>query len=257
VRRHRRVTRARLRALLHYDSRTGEFRWRKRVRPSIQPGDIAGTLDNRGYRRISINGRSYAAHHLAWFYMRGNWCSQVIDHRDLDPSNNRWTNLRRATRSQNNANRRIPRNNACGLKGVAPDRSRWRGSIRKNGRRRHLGIFLTPQAAHAAYVKAARKLFGKFAGRSRSSVSLPGRYDLRDGELVTCSPNRRGHAAVKYAVQTLSHAARRHDGADRRDNRLQARCAHLLRHQAPRRRRSRCRRRSSWSRCCPTDAPHR
>jgi len=27
----------------------------------------------------------------------------------------------------------------------------------------HLGTFATPQAAHAAYVAAARKLFGKFA----------------------------------------------------------------------------------------------
>jgi Demerecviridae HNH endonuclease len=95
--------------------------------------------------------------------MRGHWCAQVIDHRDLDPSNNRLTNLRRATKSQNNANRRVCRNNASGLKGVSPDRGRWRASIRKNGRRRHLGMFPTPQAAHAAYVKAARKLFGRFA----------------------------------------------------------------------------------------------
>jgi hypothetical protein len=158
----RRVSRARLRALLDYDSKTGEFRWRKRVRPSIKPGDAAGTLVH-GYRRITIKGRSYAAHHLAWLYMKGNWCSQMIDHRDLDPSNNRWANLRRATRSQNNANTRTNRNNACGLKGVSSDGSRWRATIHKNGRRHHLGKFPTPQAAHAAYAKAARKLFGRFA----------------------------------------------------------------------------------------------
>jgi hypothetical protein len=162
VGRRRRVTRARLRALLDYDSKTGEFRWRKRVKRSIQPGDMAGTLVH-GYRKIKINGRSYPAHRLAWLYMKGNWCSQMIDHRDLDPSNNRWTNLRRATRSQNNANTRTNRNNACGLKGVSPNHGRWRAIIHKNGRTHYLGNFPTPQAAHAAYAKAARRLFGKFA----------------------------------------------------------------------------------------------
>jgi hypothetical protein len=161
VRRRRRVTRARLRALLHYDSRTGEFRWRKRV-GSIKPGDIAGTLV-QGYRKIEINGRSYPAHQLAWLYKKGKWCSQMIDHRDLDPSNNRWTNLRQATRSQNNANRRASPKNACGLKGASPHQGQWRATICKNGRKHHLGAFATPQAAHAAYAKAARKLFGKFA----------------------------------------------------------------------------------------------
>jgi hypothetical protein len=161
VKNRRRVTRVRLRALLDYNSKTGEFRWRKRV-GSIKPGDIAGTLV-QGYRKIEINGRSYPAHQLAWLYKKGKWCSQMIDHRDLDPSNNRWTNLRQATRSQNNANRRVSPNNVCGLKGVSPHQGQWRTTIRKNGRRYHLGKFATPQAAHAAYAKAARKLFGKFA----------------------------------------------------------------------------------------------
>jgi len=163
VRRRPRVSRARLRTLLHYDRETGEFRWRKRICSSIQAGDIAGGLNKEGYLKITINGRQYPAHQLAWLYMKGKWCSQVIDHRDLNPSNNRWVNLRIANRSQNNANRRRYRNNSCGLKGVSRHRRGWRATIRKNGRRHHLGIFRMPQAAHAAYVKAARKLFGKFA----------------------------------------------------------------------------------------------
>jgi len=163
MRKRRRITRARLCALLDYDSKTGEFRWRNRVRRSIQPTDMAGSLDKDGYWIITIDRRPYSAHHLAWLFMKGSWCSQVIDHRDLDRSNNRWTNLRRATISQNNANKPLYRNNACGLKGVSPDKARWRATIYKNRRRHHLGMFATPQAAHAAYAKAARKLFGKFA----------------------------------------------------------------------------------------------
>ena len=162
MKRRRRVSHARLRELLHYDEDTGEFRWLERVARRIERGDVAGIVD-QGYRRITIQGRHYRAHHLAWLYMTGKWCSQVIDHRDGNGSNNRWVNLRPATKSQNSANKRLYRNNACGLKGVCRERSRWRAAINKNGRRFHLGNFLTPEDAHAAYVKAARKLFGEFA----------------------------------------------------------------------------------------------
>jgi len=163
MRRRPRVSSARLRELLHYDPETGEFHWRKRLSRRIRADGIAGGRTNDGYWRSTIDGRYYQAHQLAWFYRTGKWCRQVIDHRDGDPSNNRWDNLRRATLSQSNANRRPCRNNACGLKGVSRDRQRWRATIYKNGRRHPLGNFPTPEAAHAAYAKAARKLFGEFA----------------------------------------------------------------------------------------------
>ena len=157
------MTRARLRELLHYDRDTGRFRWLERVTTSVRIGEIAGALNNQGYCRITIKGRPYLAHHLAWLYVKGKWCRRVIDHQDGNPSNNRWSNLRSATRSQSNANRRIQRNNVCGLKGVSQDGGRWCARIYKDGRTYRLGSFSTPQAAHAAYAKAARKLFGEFA----------------------------------------------------------------------------------------------
>jgi hypothetical protein len=164
LRRRARVSHARLRELLEYDSATGEFRWRQRVSRPIRVGDIAGTLEINGYRKITIEGRQYRAHHLAWFYITGEWRAGLIDHRDGNRSNNRWDNLRRATQSQNCANRRLARNNRCGFKGVTGDESgRWRAGIHKDGRRYHLGVFATAEDAHAAYVAAARALFGEFA----------------------------------------------------------------------------------------------
>jgi hypothetical protein len=124
---------------------------------------VAGSLSIDGYRKIVIKGRQYRAHQLAWLYMTGKWCSLYVDHRDGNPSNNRWANLRRATASQNNANRRLQRNNACGLKGVSRNRLGWRATINKNRRRRNLGTFPTPQEAHAAYSAEAHKLHGEFA----------------------------------------------------------------------------------------------
>jgi HNH endonuclease len=148
---------------LHYDDQTGEFRWLKRTGPRVRAGQIAGFLNRDRYRLIAIDGRGYPAHRLAWLYMTGKWRSLVIDHRDGDPSNNRWANLRRATRSQNSANRRVPRHNPWGLKGVSHRRGKWYANICKRGRKQFLGTFSTPQAAHAAYAKAARNLFGEFA----------------------------------------------------------------------------------------------
>ena len=154
-----RLTRARLRELLHYDRDTGEFRWLERFGDELRPGDVAG------YVQINVDHHTYQAHQLAWFYMTGQWGRPTIDHRDGDVSNNRWNNLRRATASQNNANRCRPRQNTSGYKGVYLCRKsgKWRAGIGRNGKTIHLGRFATPQAAHAAYLAAARKLFGEFA----------------------------------------------------------------------------------------------
>jgi hypothetical protein len=154
-----RLTRARLRELLHYDEDTGEFRWRKHGGNEVCLGDVAGCV------RICVLGRTYRAHQLAWLYVTGRWGRPMIDHRDGDATNNRWSNLRRASASQNGANRGRSRQNSSGYKGVSLCRrsGRWEAYIRKKRRRMHLGTFDTPEAAHDAYVAAARKLFGEFA----------------------------------------------------------------------------------------------
>jgi HNH endonuclease/AP2 domain len=163
MKRRRRVTHARLCELLDYDDQTGEFRWLKQTSPRVRVGQIAGMRNRDGYRFIAIDGRIYPAHRLVWLYKTGKWRSGMIDHRDGDPSNNHWDNLRPATQSQNCANRRVPRHNTCGLKGVSQHRGRWCASICKKGRKYFLGCYSTPQEAHAAYAKAAHKLFGEFA----------------------------------------------------------------------------------------------
>ena len=158
MRKRERLTRARLRELLHYDRDTGEFRWWRRVGDEVQLGEKAGYLE------IRIDGRAYQAHQLAWRYKTGRWCRPLIDHRDGDGTNNRWTNLRQATPSQNTANSRRPRHNTSGYKGVSLRTSgRWRAVVCNKGRLISLGTFATPEAAHAAYAATARKLFGEFA----------------------------------------------------------------------------------------------
>jgi hypothetical protein len=166
VKRRSRLTRARLRKLLRYNKKTGEFRWRKRPGNGARLDLSAGSAHSqRRYRYIKIDRRVYSEHQLAWFYMKGRWGRPTIDHRDQDVTNNRWNNLRQATASQNNANRRRPRNNSSGYKGVCLCRrsEQWYAQIGRNGQTIRLGTFPTAQAAHAAYLAAAREFFGEFA----------------------------------------------------------------------------------------------
>ena len=60
----------------------------------------------------------YSAHRLARLYQTGWWPPAHIDHVNLDKADNRWSNLRAATRSLNGANRFRQANNSSGFKGV-------------------------------------------------------------------------------------------------------------------------------------------
>ncbi|WP_120636202.1 AP2 domain-containing protein [Ruegeria sp. EL01] len=90
---------------------------------------------------------------------------QGVDHRDGDGLNNRRSNLRTADKSQNARNTGAHADNLSGLKGVSYSRQRrnWRAAICVRGKRKHLGVFDSPEEAHAAYVQAAHQLHGQFA----------------------------------------------------------------------------------------------
>ncbi len=90
-----------------------------------------------------------------------------VDHKNGDTLDNRRENLRVATSSQSNANRRRNKNNKSGFKGVTWDKRKqtWRATI-YHGKQYHLGYFDTPEGAHDAYVAKALELFGGFARTS-------------------------------------------------------------------------------------------
>lgn len=162
------ITQEYLKDLLHYDPATGVFKWivpRGRGRVKIKPGDVAGSSDGRGYAVIGIDGKLYRAHRLAFLYMTGSFPKHEVDHKDCDRSNNKWENLREATRSQNLANRGA-QTSLC-LKGVRLLPSgRYQAYIGFKGKQRNLGVFQTPEEASAAFARAANDNFGEFARAS-------------------------------------------------------------------------------------------
>lgn len=151
------VTHVQLLEQLEYDSETGIFRWRGRR--AGRKRSQAGPKFPKGRFTICIDGRKYFAHRLAWFYVTRQWPAADIDHIDGDPSNARFKNLREATRAQNLQNLRQPRRkNSDGLLGATPFGKRWRARIGLNYQTFKIGVFDTPQEAHAAYVEAKRRL---------------------------------------------------------------------------------------------------
>lgn len=87
-----------------------------------------------------------------------------VDHVDSDGLNNRRSNLRAATRSENQANRGPTKRNTSGLKGVRElAAGQWRAQIQVRGATRSLGVFPTPAEAARAYDRAAVEAFGAYA----------------------------------------------------------------------------------------------
>jgi hypothetical protein len=95
--------------------------------------------------------------------MLGEWPSEDVDHINGDKADNRWANLRAATTSQNIANSRCHRLNACGFKGVYRKYGKWCANVRIKGKLIYLGLFVTREEAAMAYATAAYGLFGDFS----------------------------------------------------------------------------------------------
>jgi hypothetical protein len=160
------LTCARLREVLNYDARTGIWIWRKSTGPRAKVGARAGNISLKdAYRRISVDGKLYKSGRLAHLYVTGEWPKNLVDHRNLKRSDDRWDNLRDATRTQNGANTSLKRSNKSGFKGVSWKTSsqKWVAQIAVNQRVIYLGIFGTKKAAHEAYCAASRRHFGEFA----------------------------------------------------------------------------------------------
>jgi len=164
------LTQERLKEVLHYCPDLGLFWWKERADGGKRTnswnarwaGQLAGSRSTHGYGKVKIDGVVHFLHRLAWLYMTGEHPREDIDHKNLRKTDNAFSNLREANRSQNNTNKRCA--SVSGLKGafLRPN-GRYQASISVNDKAVHLGTYDTPEQAHAAYLAKAREYHGDFA----------------------------------------------------------------------------------------------
>jgi len=143
-----------LRQSFTYDPETG-------VLVRISTGKSVTGLDAYGYVQVGYRKKMYKAHRLIWALVYGCFPDGHIDHINGSRADNRLANLRAATHQQNVHNRKKPaKTNQSGYLGVCWNAraSKWQAGIHVGSRSVYLGVFGTPEEAHAAYVKA-KKLY--------------------------------------------------------------------------------------------------
>lgn len=154
-----------VRELFDYAPETGIVT-RKMSYLGRQPvGSIVGTARNDGYLMVQIGGTGYLLHRVIWVWVTGEMPPEDIDHVNLVRTDNRWVNLREASRSQNQANRRALRNNTSGFKGVSFHKrvGKYCAKMKVLGKNVHLGYTDTAAEAAVLYTQAATHHFGEFA----------------------------------------------------------------------------------------------
>jgi hypothetical protein len=146
-------------SLLDYNENTGVFQWKKKRR-GIKRNVNLGTDNGFGYLRITVLGKSYYAHRLAWFYVYGKWPDQ-IDHINGVKSDNSIKNLRNVNVLQNAQNKTKPqKNNTAKILGVHWNKkaNKWEAHICIYKERKYLGLFENIEDAEKAYKKEKERI---------------------------------------------------------------------------------------------------
>lgn len=149
-----------LRARIHYDPATGGFTARVRLAQRVAAGQSVGSINPRGYVVLSIGGKQYLGHRVAWFIHHGVWPGMEIDHINGVRHDNRIANLREAhPDTEQPQNKRRYSNNRSGFPGVIQrGKNSFRAYIQAQRVYHHLGTFSTAERAYEAYLDAKRRL---------------------------------------------------------------------------------------------------
>lgn len=163
-----------------YSPEDGLLRWRQvtldtHKRPhwwnDMYAGKVVGCPNPDGHLAVHLDHQRFLVSRIIWKMVTGNEPLVLIDHRDRNPQNNIFSNLREATNSQNTSNSALNIKNTTGFKGAFYSEPmvngkrypRWQSKIMVNGKVIHLGSFKTGEEAAAAYQAAALKHHGEFA----------------------------------------------------------------------------------------------
>lgn len=147
----------RLKEMLWYCPNTGIFIWLK-SKQKINIGAIAGNTKKSRvpYILIGLDNKQYYGHRLAWLYMTGNEPKEMIDHKDGNGLNNKWENLREATKCQNARNSKVKCTSKTGIRGISKNREGYLVKL-------CIGTYPTIEEAVEAYNSAVIQFHGEFS----------------------------------------------------------------------------------------------
>ena len=158
-----------------YDENTGLLTWNKKKASNTKVGGKAGcSMEPWGHVVVRIDGVIYLAHRIIWKMMLNEEPPDEIDHKDTNPRNNKWDNLRASDHYTNNHNRTIPTNNTSGIKGVCwcKRNGLWRARVVNNWKEVHLGYFATKEEAGEARRKYCEETRGEFVREGDDAIRL-------------------------------------------------------------------------------------
>ena len=148
------LTQQELQLHIHYDAVSGVF---TRLKGKGAGTTINGINKCKQYQYIRVLGTRYMAHRLAWLYIHGKWPISDIDHINRIKYDNRISNLREVTKSENQYNRGLSTNSSTGAKGVYKTKYGYIAQITINSKPIYLGTYSTVDEASSAYVKASKE----------------------------------------------------------------------------------------------------
>ena len=166
-----------LHELIDCEFNEGTLRWKARTRDAFPTFRFLGVWNAKhagkaaflvkrqdGYLQGKLLGNTQFAHRVVWAMASGEWPDKLMDHINLDKADNRLSNLRSATRSQNQFNTPAKVTSNSGVKGVYFNKrkKKWEARIGADKARKGLGYFNSIEDAEAAYKRAAIELHGEF-----------------------------------------------------------------------------------------------
>lgn len=156
------ITQAQVQQAFDYDPETGVLKWKNSLSVRAANGSVAGRPDKDGYLVVGLFTITLKVHRVIFLYMTGAFPKYEVDHINNDPADNRWSNLREATHTQNNWNTKLKKHGTSGVKGVSwcNQKNKWRAHITVEGRQMSLGAFDEISDAEAL-VKMKRAEFHK------------------------------------------------------------------------------------------------
>ena len=155
--------------LFELDKNSGKLFWIKppKNHPDLlgkEAGCLTRNSNGKGYWMIQVDGKKYKRSHIVFFLVNGFWPKPCVDHINGDSTDDRPSNIRQATFTENawNHKKRARRINLpIGVKNLAS--GRFEARIGYLGKQIHLGSFQSLDEASAVYQSKRRELYGQFA----------------------------------------------------------------------------------------------